>query len=217
MEALERSSLPEHDNVNPYAFSLAVTDQVIIQRGKMLAYYGNLRFEALHQSAYGAFVKQHFNSPAHSGRFTLVSGQGTLLLGDRGFDLNSYAIDAGNLTIRTENLLGYMGALELKESIIPGFLTLIGTGTMIAASHGPVHFLEPPARVDPDALMGWADCPSPCIHYDHGYVMGMMSAVGGAFGHTSGEEQQYDFTGAGTILMQSSETDLDPWPTGVQG
>lgn len=208
-QALDRASLPAADNINPYTFSLAVTDKVIIQKGKMIAYYGQLKFEAMVQSAFGAFVNRHFNSPLYAGDFVVVSGQGTLLLGDRGFDINSYDLEAGNLTIRAGNLLGFTGAIELKQSIIPGFLTLVGTGAMIAASHGPVHFVEPPARVDPQALMGWSDCPSPCHHYDHAYVQGMMGAVGSIMGRSSGEEHQFDFTGAGTILMQSSETVLD--------
>lgn len=209
LDPLVRSQLPEADNVNPYCFSLGISDAAIIQKGKMIAYYGQLKFEGLGQTAYGNFVGQHFNSPLYAGDFVVVSGQGTLLLGDRGFDLNSYDIEAGNLTIRAGNLLGYRGNLELKQSIIPGFLTLVGTGTMIAASHGPVHFVEPPARVDPQALMGWADCPSPCHHYDRAYMSGVMGAIGSMLGHASGEEHQYDFTGAGTILMQSSETVVD--------
>jgi hypothetical protein len=61
--------------------------------------------------------------------------------------------------------------------------------------------------VDPQALLGWADCPSPCHHYDHSYMRGalgtvrMLTGLGGA----SGEEHQFDFTGQGTVLMQSSE------------
>ncbi len=91
-----------------------------------------------------------------------------MLLADRAFDVNSYDLDNGNLTIRSGNLLAFQPSLALKQSIVPGFLTLIGTGKFVAASNGPVVFMEPPIRVDPQALVGWADCPSPCHHYDHG-------------------------------------------------
>lgn len=204
--ALDRSSLPAADNINPYSFAMEVNGEVIIQKGKMIAYYGNLKFEALTQSAFGSFVKSHFNSPLYAGDFVIVTGQGHLILGDRGFDLNSYTIEDGNLTVRAANLLGYAGNLQLKQSIIPGFVALVGTGVMIAASHGAVHFIEPPCRVDPQALLGWADCPSPCHHYDYQYVQGLMGAIGSAMGRSSGEEHQLDFVGSGTVLMQSSET-----------
>ena len=75
------------------------------------------------------------------------------------------------------NLLAFEPSLSLKQSIIPGFLTLIGTGKFVAASNGAVHFVEPPVRVDPQALVGWADCPSPCHHYDHGYLKGVLGGI----------------------------------------
>ena len=102
----------------------------------------------------------------------VANGQGELILGDRGYDINSYDLDDGNLTVRASSLLGFEPTMELKESIVPGFLTLLGTGKFLASSNGPVHFVEPPVRVDPDALLGWADCPTPCHHYDHAYMRG---------------------------------------------
>ncbi|GAA3296116.1 hypothetical protein GCM10020295_24960 [Streptomyces cinereospinus] len=80
---------------------------------------------------------------------------------------------------------------------MPGFLTLIGTGKFVAASNGPVVFMEPPIRVDPQALVGWADCPSPCHHYDHGYMTGVMGGLRAmtGLGGASGEEHQFEFVG----------------------
>ncbi len=72
-------------------------------------------------------------------------------------------------------------------------------------------FAEPPIRVDPDALVGWADCPSPSHHYDANWMSGFLGAAMGFFGSNSGEERQFDFTGAGTVLLQSSEKSVaDP-------
>ena len=90
----------------------------------------------------------------------------------------------------------------LFAGVIGLFLTLIGTGKFLASSVGPVIFVEPPFRADPDALLGWADCPSPSVHYDHNWMaQSFMAGIQGMFGRESGEERQYDFTGAGTILM----------------
>jgi uncharacterized protein (AIM24 family) len=100
--------------------------------------------------------------------------------------------------------------------VVPGFLTLIGTGRFVAASNGQVHFVEPPVRVDPQALIGWADCPSPAHHYDHAYLRGVIGGLRRAtgIGGASGEEHQFEFTGAGQVLLQSTEVLLDPAPTG---
>jgi len=81
----------------------------------------------------------------------------------------------------------------------------LGTGKFLASSSGPVIFAEPPIRVDPQALVGWADCPSPSHHFDARWMSGFLASAMGMLGVNSGEERQFDFTGAGTVLIQSSE------------
>ncbi len=89
----------------------------------------------------------------------------------------------------------------------------------MAASNGPVVFMEPPLRVDPQALVGWADCPSPCHHYDHGYMSGVMGGLRSltGIGGSSGEEHQFEFVGAGTVLLQSSEALMAEHAVGTVG
>jgi len=224
-------TLPEDDNVNPYAFCVALDGQWFVQKGKMIAYYGQIRFEALGVGALDRLVTANFNSPLYVQDWIVAQGKGRLLLADRGFDVNSFDLEAGNLTIRAGNLLAFQPGLDLKQSIVPGFVTLIGTGKFVAASNGAVHFVEPPIRVDPEALLGWADCPTPCHHFDTKYMRGALGAVRRltGIGGASGEEHQYDFVGAGTVLMQSSEifvtdasvppqaTGAPPPPTGGLG
>lgn len=201
-------TLPAGDNVNPYAFSVELNGPYYLQKGKMIAYYGDIRFSGIGRGVIDQMLERNFNSPLHASDWVVAEGRGKLLLADRAFDLNSYDLDNGNLTVRSGNLLAFEPSLALKQSVIPGFLTLIGTGRFVAASNGPVHFVEPPVRVGPQALVGWADCPTPCHHYDHGYLRGLvgelrhLTGLGGA----SGEEHQFEFVGAGQVLLQSSET-----------
>jgi len=131
--ALNPMTLPSNDNVNPYAFCVELAGQWFMQKGKMIAYYGNVNFEPLMATSVAGFVAQRFSSPLYVQDWVVASGQGKLLLGDRGFDLNSYNLDNGNLTIRAGNLLAFDTRLQLKQSIVPGFLTLVGTGTFVAA------------------------------------------------------------------------------------
>ena len=208
MATLNAQTLPVNDNINPYSFSVELRGEYFVQKGKMIAYYGQMRFEALSAGSFDRLIAAYFASPLYARDWMVATGQGKLILGDRGYDINSYDLEDGNLTVRASSLLGFEPTMELKESIVPGFLTLLGTGKFLASSNGPVHFLEPPLRVDPDALVGWADCPTPCHHYDHAYMrgaLGMARAMTG-LGGQSGEEHQFDFRGAGTVLMQSSES-----------
>jgi uncharacterized protein (AIM24 family) len=210
------STLPRDDNVNPYAFSVHLDGQWFLQKGRMIAYYGQVDFHAIGHGPLDRLVATSFHSPLHAADWVVAQGRGTMLLADRAYDVNSYDLQDGNLTIRSGNLLAFQPGLALKQSIIPGFLTLIGTGTFVAASNGAVHFVEPPVRVDPQALVGWADCPSPCHHYDHGYLRGVLGGIRAltGIGGASGEEHQFEFTGAGQVLLQSTETLMDPAATG---
>ncbi|MFE4590045.1 AIM24 family protein [Streptomyces laurentii] len=214
------STLPVDDNVDAYTFCVELKGSPwFLQKGKMIAYYGRIEFNGIGHGRLDRLVRTSFHSPLHASDWVVAEGSGKMLLADRAFDVNSYDLDEGNLTIRSGNLLAYQPSLALKQSIVPGFVTLIGTGKFVAASNGPVVFLEPPLRVDPQALVGWADCPSPCHHYDHGYLTGVMGGVRAltGIGGTSGEEHQFEFVGAGTVLLQSSEQMLAERPTGDPG
>lgn len=207
MKTWNASSLPDADNVNPYAYSVRLAGSWFVQKGAMIAYYGDVRFAAVTAFASTqAWAAARFSSPLYVQDWVVAEGSGVVLLADRGFDVNSFDLDDGNLTVRAGNLLGFAPTLELKQSIVPGFVTLLGTGTFLASSNGPVIFVEPPFRADPEALLGWADCPSPAVHHDAQWMASsLVGAVQGAVGRASGEERQYDFTGAGTVLLQSSE------------
>ncbi len=206
---LNPQNLPQDDNINRYAFCVDVRDQMFIQKGRMIAYYGNLRFESLGAGPLDVLVQHAFNSPLFINDFVVVSGQGQLILGDRGNDVNSFDLDDGNLTVKADHVLGFTKELRCQESIVPNYLTLTGTGKFLASSNGPVHFMEPPARVDEAALLGWADLPCPSVRYDHGYVRNALQAAGSLLGvRRTGEEEQLEFAGKGTILVQSSEETL---------
>lgn len=209
MDVLNPHTLPVNDNIpgNAYAFVVDVGAQLwFMSKGAMIAYYGQMTFEPLAVTSMAALVASRFASPLYARDWVVATGAGKLVIGDRGFDINSYDLDDGNLTIKASNLLAFETGLVLKQSIVPGFLTLIGTGKFLASSNGPVMFAEPPLRVDPQALVGWADCPSPCHHYDAGWMQSFLGAAQRfVLGAQTGEERQFDFTGAGTVLIQSSE------------
>jgi uncharacterized protein (AIM24 family) len=199
-------NLPENDNLNRFSYSINVKKQMFIQKGKMIAYYGSLRFESIGRNFLDILVQESFNSPLYIEDFVIVTGAGKLILGDRSRDIASYALEDAHFTVKRTHVLGFESTLICQESTLRGYLTFLGTGQLIASSNGPVHFIEAPVRVDPDAILGWADLPSPSYRYDYEYIKGILSSMGSLAGITfSGEEKQLDFVGKGTVLMQSSE------------
>jgi hypothetical protein len=202
-------NLPSNDNLNPYTFVVDVRGEYFVRKGKMIAYYGNLRFEALGSGVLDHLVQQWFNAPEIVRNFIVVNGHGKLLIADNENYVNSFDLEAANLTVKTPHLLGFDPGLKCESCIVPDYLTLLGTGKMLASSNGQVHFMEPPVRVDEQALLGWADVPTPSYHHDYAYMQSLLGMVGGVTGLSgSGEEKQIDFTGKGTILVQSSEEGL---------
>jgi uncharacterized protein (AIM24 family) len=135
---LNPANLPVDDNLNPYAFCVDLTGEWFMQKGRMIAYYGQIRFSPLNaMDNLQAMVASQFSSPLYARDWVVASGQGKLILGDRGFDINSYDLDEVNLTVRAANLLAFSPGLALKQSIVPGFVTLIGSGKFLASSSGP--------------------------------------------------------------------------------
>ena len=206
MQIYNQGNLPKNDNLSRFAFVVDVEREIYIRKGKMIAFYGQLQFSALGKNVLDMLAKHSFNAPLFINHFVIAKGIGQLILGDNGNDIACYDLDDANMTIKASHLLGFTQDVTCQESTMPGYLTLIGNGKVIASSNGPVHFLEPPCRVDEQAILGWADCPSPSYRYDYEHVRGVMSMVGAVSGISlSGEEKQIDFGGKGTVLIQSSE------------
>lgn len=75
-------------------------------------------------------------------------------------DVNSFNLEDANLTVRAGKPARLRQRPASAAAIVPGFF-MLGTGRFLASSNGPVVFVEPPFRADPEALLGWAECPSP--------------------------------------------------------
>ena len=102
-------SLPTDDNVNPYTYcvDIGVRDW-FFQKGKMLAYYGQMQFEAV-SGGLSHVLGVVVSTPLYADDWVGARGQGRLLLGSHGFDVNGYDLDDANMTIRAGNLLAFGG------------------------------------------------------------------------------------------------------------
>ena len=210
-------TLPSDDNVNPYAFCVDLDGQWFLQKGKMIAYYGQIDFHGIGHGPLDHLVAANFHSPLHAAAWVVAQGRGKMLLADRAYDINSYDLEDGNLTIRSGNLLAFQPGLALKQSIIPGFLTLIGTGKFVAASNGAGALrgaADPGRPAGPRRLGRLPQSPATTTttRYLRGVLGGIRALTG--IGGASGEEHQFEFTGAGQVLLQSTEELMPAAETG---
>lgn len=200
-------TLPQNDNINDYSYNITLqNDHFMVSHGAMIAYYGQLTFSAIANASMAGWAASFFSSPLYAQDWMVAQGVGQLILGANGRNIASYDLtDNGSLTIRAASLLAFAPSLQLTESVTPGFVNLTGDGKFLASSHGPVIFAEPPVRIDPQALLGWADCPTPSIYHDINWMTNMLGGIHSMFGTRSGEEAQLNFVGEGTLLVQSNE------------
>ena len=101
-------TLPADDNVNAYTFCVELKgSQWFLQKGKMIAYYGQIDFNGVGHGRLDRLVRTSFHSPLHASDWVVAEGCGKMLLADRAFDVNSYDLDDGNLTIRSGQPAGF--------------------------------------------------------------------------------------------------------------
>jgi uncharacterized protein (AIM24 family) len=209
MASYNPNTLPKNENLSRFAYCAEISNgKMFIRKGKMIAYYGELRFEAIGKDMLDLLAANAFNAPLAVQDFIVVEGKGLLLIGDDALDISCFDLEEGTMTVKSKHLLGFSGGLACQDSILPGYLCVVGTGKVLTSSLGPAHFLELPCRVDEQALLGWVDCPTPSYRYDYQHVLSYVSLAGALTGITlSSEEKQVDFTGQGAVLVQSSEID----------
>src|ERR1700752_3564326 len=123
-QPLNPSTLPADDNIpgNHYAFNINLTGPWFMRKGAMIAYYGQMEFRALAHGLHANLlhmVAQQFSAPMYMGDYVVAEGYGSLIIGDRGYDINSYYLDDGNLTILAANLLAFQPGLSMNQSIVP--------------------------------------------------------------------------------------------------
>ena len=118
MQTYDAHTLPANDNVNAYAFSIDLNGRWFVSKGAMIAYYGNVAFDGVAAwASRDGFMASRFSSPIYIQDWVVAEGQGKVVVADRGYDVQSFDLEDGNLTIRASNLIGFETGLELKQSI----------------------------------------------------------------------------------------------------
>jgi len=214
-EAFTVRTLPANDNVNCASYCCLIDQRpLIVREGKMIAYFGQLKFERLGAGPLGGLVREAFNAPNLMGAYIAAQGRGKLIIADRGLELTAFDVADDQLIVRAAHLVAFEPTLFLQQSFVPGYVQLQGTGRFVLSSSGPAFTLAAPCRVDEQALLGWMGVPAPNYRYDwgarqpkaKGAVQAGMQVAKALAGLTrSGEEQQVEFVGEGTVFIQSSE------------
>jgi len=183
--------------------------EFMARTGSMVAYQGQVQFQALGSGGIGKFLKQKLTGEGVP--LMRISGRGDVFLADRAADVHLIDLEQGDaLSINGANVLAFDSSLQYDIKMVQGAgmfggglfnSVFTGQGKVAITCDGqPIVIpVQPnyPVFVDTDAIIGWSANLQTSIHRSQG----LKSILKGG----SGEMFQIVFNGQGYVIIQPSE------------
>jgi uncharacterized protein (AIM24 family) len=195
---------------NSKMLKVELNGEVMARTGSMVAYQGQVQFQALGAGGMGKWLKQKMTGEGVP--LMRLTGHGDVLLANDASDI--YLIDLeGNdaLSINGANVLAFESTLQYDIKFVQGMGMLssaglfncvfTGTGRIAITSHGtPVVLqVDQPTYADPQAAICWS------ASLQTGYHRADQLGLGTLIGRTTGEAFTMSFAGQGFVVVQPSE------------
>ncbi len=186
----------------------------------MVAYQGQVQFEAHGSGGIGKFLKQKLTGEGVP--LMKMTGQGDVFLADRAADIHLIDLEGPHdaLTINGANVLAFESTLSYDIKMVQGVghdverrpvqlrLHRRRAGSRSPPRARPVVLnVDQPTYVDPQAAICWS------ANLQTGYHRADQLGLGTLLGRTTGEAFTMSFAGQGFVVVQPSE---EP-PGGVIG
>ena len=179
--------------------------------GSMVAYQGQVQFEALGSGGIGKFLKQKLTGEGVP--LMRVRGQGDVFLAERAADIHLIDLEQGDaLSINGANVLAFDSTLQYDIRLTSGGAGMMsnaglfncvftGAGRIAVTTKGTpvVLSVDQPTYVDPQAAICWS------ANLQTGYHRAEQLGLGTLLGRTTGERFTMSFAGQGFVIVQPSE------------
>jgi uncharacterized protein (AIM24 family) len=178
--------------------------------GSMVAYQGQVKFEALGSGGIGKFLKQKFTGEGVP--LMRVRGQGDVFLAENASDIHLIDLDHGDaLSTNGANVLAFDSSLKYDIKMVSGAgmmsnsglfnCVFSGQGRIAVTTKGTpvVLTVDQPTYVDPQAAICWS------AGLQTGYHRADQLGLGTLMGRTTGESFTMSFSGQGFVVVQPSE------------
>jgi uncharacterized protein (AIM24 family) len=188
-----------------------LSGEFMARQGSMVAYQGNVQFEALGSGGLGKFIKQKLTGEGIP--LMKMHGQGDVFLADRAADI--YLIDLegphDGLSINGANVLAFEPTLSWDIKMVQGAGMLSNSGLFncnftgqgriaITTKGTPVVLnVDQPTYADPQAAVCWS------TSLQTGYTRADSIGLGTLLGRSTGEAFTMSFNGQGFVVVQPSE------------
>ncbi|GAB7049219.1 AIM24 family protein [Catenuloplanes indicus] len=184
--------------------------EMMARTGTMVAYQGQMQFQALGSGGLGKFIKKQLTGEGVP--LMKVSGHGDLFLADRAADIHIIDLEPGDaLSINGANVLAFDPTLNYDIKMVQGMgmmssaglfnCVFTGYGRIAVTSNGsPVVLnIDAPTYVDPQAAIAWS------ANLQTGYHRADQLGLGTLLGRSTGEAFTMSFAGQGFVVVQPSE------------
>jgi uncharacterized protein (AIM24 family) len=196
---------------NSKMLKIELDGEAMARQGSMVAYQGDVRFEAKGAGGVGNFVKQKLTGEGVP--LMRVSGRGDVFLADAAADVHLIDLEGPDdaLTINGKNVLAFDPTLSYDIQMVSGAGSIGGAGLFncvfrgrgrlaITCKGSPVVLtVDAPTYADPQAAIAWSA----------GLQVGVQRAeqfgLGTLIGRTTGEAWTMSFGGRGFVIVQPSE------------
>jgi uncharacterized protein (AIM24 family) len=195
---------------NSKMLKVAMNGEVMARTGSMVAYQGQMQFQALGSGGMGKWLKQKLTGEGVP--LMKISGQGDLFLADRAADVHLVDLEQGDgISINGANVLAFEPSLQYDIKFVQGMGMLssaglfncvfTGNGRIAITTKGtPVVLnVDQPTYVDPQAAICWSSS------LQTGYHRADQMGIGTLLGRHTGEAFTMSFAGRGFVVVQPSE------------
>ena len=185
--------------------------EVLARAGSMVAYQGELRFEALGAGGIGNLIRQKLTGEGVP--LMRVTGRGDLFLANAASDVHLVDLDGSDgLTINGANVLAFEPTLSYRIARVSGAAgyasnaglfncVFTGRGRIAITTDGvPVVLnVDQPTYADPQAAVAWSSSLRTGLTSNDTFNLGTL------MGRSTGERYTLSFAGSGFVIVQPSE------------
>ncbi|WP_185757238.1 AIM24 family protein [Nocardia bhagyanarayanae] len=190
---------------------VGLAGEVMARAGSMVAYQGELQFQALGSGGIGRAIQQRLTGEGVP--LMKVSGRGDLFLANAAADVHIIDLDGSDgLTINGANVLAFDSTLRYDIKMVQGAAgfasnaglfncVFTGRGRIAITTHGtPVVLnVDQPTYADPQAAVAWSSSLQTGIKRNDSFGLGRL------IGRSTGEGLTLAFSGRGFVIVQPSE------------
>ncbi|MGN9907964.1 AIM24 family protein [Phytohabitans sp. LJ34] len=210
-ENLEKESAqPGMRLQNSKMLKIELNGECMARTGAMVAYQGQVQFQALGSGGIGKFLKQKLTGEGVP--LMKMSGHGDVFLADLASDVHLIDLEPGDaLSINGSSVLAFDSTLQYDIKMVQGMgmLSSAGLFNCVFTGHGRIAVttkgtpvvlnVDQPTFVDPQAAVCWS------ASLQTGYHRAEQLGLGTLLGRRTGEAFTMSFAGQGFVVVQPSE------------